>query len=339
MIFAALAALLVVSAYRALPAAASSNAEASLSIPVEYEISRGIEADTKIVLTGIGSAPMPEGTEAGICELQFQKSGKGEFGPIVYSRPNVYEYRVTKETADIDGMTKDESVYIVRIQITYDGKTVIVIQKDGEEEKYEAVRYADAVIGDVYDDPPVKKLVTGDEAPEEDVFSFRLKAVSAMSADPASDVEEIMSATEMPMPEGSSKGEKVLTLKAGQEDEFGLINFTEPGIYNYEISEINDRLQGYSYDRTVYHVQYTVTVENGKWKSVRKVTDNDGKEVNVATFTFSNEYKRPAGGILHTGDKNNIKIYASIMLSAFFLLVAMLIRDEYLRRKKATDNR
>jgi pilin isopeptide linkage protein len=337
MIFAALAALLVVSAYGTLPAADSSNADASLSIPVEYEISRGIKADTKIVLTGIGSAPMPEGSEGGTCELRFEKSGRGEFGPIIYSRPDVYEYRVTKETADIDGMTKDESVYIVRVQVTYDGKSVMVIQKDGEEEKYEAVSYADAVIGDVYDDPPVKKIVTGDKAPGDDLFSFSLKAVSAKSADPAADGEEIMRAFEMPMPEGSSKGEKVLTLKAGQEGEFGLIHFIEPGIYSYEISEKDNGLQGYTYDRAVYHVQYTVTVENGKWKSVRKVTDKDGNEVNISTFVFTNGYKRPAGGILRTGDKNNMQIYACIMLTALLALAAMLIRDEYNRRKKKND--
>ena len=161
-----------------------------------------------------------------------------------------------------------------------------------------------------------------------------MSAVSAkrIAADGTVTDEDIMTASEMPMPEGSFMGRKTLKLKAGQEDEFGIVHFSEVGEYTYEIYEDDTGKQGYKYDQTVYTVKYTVTVNNGKWKSERHIYDKDGSEVNIATFVFTNSYTRPAGGLIRTGDASNLPILIT-MLTAATAVLAMLAGDRRRSRR------
>lgn len=313
---------------------ASSNTPADVSIPVRYEVTHDITVNSDFILTAKDGAPMPEGSEDGAKTVTLHESGKVYFGTIRFTRPDIYEYSLHKETENIDGLTADGSVYRIRVQITYDGKVTLVMNKEGEEAKTDEILFTDAIIGDVYDDPPVKKIVEGDDAPKREKFRFIMSAVSAkrIAADGTVTDEDIMTASEMPMPEGSFMGRKTLKLKAGQEDEFGIVHFSEVGEYTYEIYEDDTGKQGYKYDQTVYTVKYTVTVNNGKWKSERHIYDKDGSEVNIATFVFTNSYTRPAGGLIRTGDASNLPILIT-MLTAATAVLAMLAGDRRRSRR------
>lgn len=107
----------------------------------------------------------------------------------------------------------------------------------------------------------------------------------------------------MPMPEGSVRGKKTVSTTPGTEKEFGEMEFVTPGKYVYEIAEVNDGQKGYTYDKGVYTLTYTVEIRDRKLSCSLAVT-KDGKSVDKAAFTFTNRYKgdkKDSGG---NKDKN-----------------------------------
>ena len=134
-------------------------------------------------------------------------------------------------------------------------------------------------------DPPVSKVITGDQPAEDSEFSFTMKE------DKASE----------PMPEGSEQGVKTITRKGAGPVEFGSITFTEPGSYIYTISEQNEKIDGYRFDQSVYQITYTVTEDaEGKLTSAIAITE-DGKPVDGKIITFRNHYTAPK----HTDQKTD----------------------------------
>ena len=75
-----------------------------------------------------------------------------------------------------------------------------------------------------------------------------------------------MVAASAPMPDGTTA-----TNTAEGTFRFGEITYDAPGIYEYQISEVNDGKEGYTYDSTVYTVIVTVTDEGGALKAEAKV--------------------------------------------------------------------
>ena len=136
----------------------------------------------------------------------------------------------------------------------------------------------------VTDDLPIRKEITGDKPSTNATFEFQLKAVSTT-------VSELKG--NMPMPKGSKGQTKIVTIKGAGATEIGTITFTEAGTYVYEMSEVNNCVNGYTYDTGVYTVTYVVTSdENGtELTCVRKIT-RDGKT--AKEVVFRNVYKTPA---------------------------------------------
>ena len=179
-------------------------------------------------------------------------------------------------------------------------------------------------------DPPVLKTVKGDKPEKDETFEFSLTAISTTA-----DIEE------MPMPEGSSGGVKTLKAKAGEEKEFGDIVFRIPGTYVYEIKEINTGKEGYKYDPAVYKLVYEMSVvedEPGVFQlHMDRKTYKDGVEVDIATYSFENEYTAPStpdkSNKPKTGDTTNIIIPAAIFAAA---VIAFLIL--FLKKRKDRKN-
>jgi len=77
---------------------------------------------------------------------------------------------------------------------------------------------------------------------------------------------------------------------------FGAINYSEAGTYEYTISEINGGAGGTTYDDTEYSVTVTVA-DNGEGELVAAVTYEDGDVV------FNNTYNTDSTSVTLTGTK------------------------------------
>lgn len=177
-------------------------------------------------------------------------------------------------------------------------------------------------------DPPVTKVVNGDKPKKAETFEFSLTAVSTDA-----------NIDEMPMPEGADGDVNTMKVKAGDLEEFGDIVFRIPGEYVYEIREVDTGKKGYKYDSSVYRLVYNLTVEEsepGVYQLVMDLTTyKNGKEVNVAEYSFVNEYTAPPPGTNPlTGDNTNILLPAAAFAAALVILILFIIR----RRKNGKDD-
>ena len=162
-------------------------------------------------------------------------------------------------------------------------------------------------------DPPVKKVVKGDKPLKDDKFVFEFKAIGNTAG-----------LAQNPMPSGSDGQVKRVTLKAGEEYEFGEMIFTVPGTYNYVTTEVNDHLVGYTYDTTAYTVTYIVEQDGDSLKATR-LFRKDGKDVSIATFEFNNTYKTPVPETSpRAGDDGHLVLWLCILISSLLALIAML---------------
>lgn len=139
----------------------------------------------------------------------------------------------------------------------------------------------------VVSDPPIKKVIEGDTPSENATFQFTLKALRQLTADG----KEIPGA-ELPMPEGADGQVKTVTVQGAGEYEFGNIEFSMPGTYIYQMSEVDTKVERYTYDTSVYIVTYKVTQNDDHLDVVRTIT-KDGAEAETTQFT--NMYKKPSG--------------------------------------------
>ncbi len=162
------------------------------------------------------------------------------------------------------------------------------------------------------DDPPVTKQVKGN-APYDVVFTFTLTAKS----------------DDCPMPEGSFNGKKELRIIGPGEGEFGLITFTQPGTYEYTVTEKNNHSRGYVYDESVYTIRYEITEVDGQLVMERTFLKNGGIVEDINSAVFVNEYtgkSRPK-----TGDDRNLGLWLGVGGGSLCVLLAVVF---FLLRKK-----
>ena len=159
-------------------------------------------------------------------------------------------------------------------------------------------------------DPPVRKVVKGDQPVSDDKFIFEFKAVGNTAG-----------LAENPMPVGSDGQIKRVSLRPGEEYEFGEMIFTVAGTYEYVITEVNDHLEGYTYDETVYTVTYIVEQDGNDLKATRLFRKN-GQDVSIATFEFNNTYTAPIPP--DTGDSVNVAFWMSLMVSSLMAMIVVL---------------
>ena len=129
-----------------MPSAAFAQDPVSLSIPVEVKVSgSSIPAGTeyKLVIEGLDNAPMPESTV-----ITIKDAGTAFFGPILYTVPDDYQYRIYQDSEKKENFTYDSGVYTVTVQVVNgeDGKLAanIVAGKEGVSEKAEGMIFNNA---------------------------------------------------------------------------------------------------------------------------------------------------------------------------------------------------
>lgn len=198
---------------------------------------------------------------------------------VQYTEAGTYSYTVKEETGSAAGMSYDDSVYVITVTVTDDqgtGKLVssTAVTKDGKP--------VDSIAFDNGYNPQQTSTVLGGKKNLEGLdltdgaFTFSLKGVSADTA------QEDMA---VPMPESGK--DTAQNTDAGI-FQFGEIVYTVPGTYVYEISEVNQGQEGYTYDGSVYQVTVTVTDEGGQLRAQTAGLDK---------VVFNNSYK-PAAAVL-----------------------------------------
>lgn len=315
--------------------------------PVTIDISAGVsttgvsvtETYTLRMTAADPSCPMPEGKVGGTFDITLKGAGKSAFTGMSFTEPGEYKYTITQLPGDHDlALSYDQSVYNLRVQVgkkDSDLQITAMMNRQGSDKKAESADFTNKYIPPaVSHNPPVKKIVTGDTPSSPAVFKFSFTAVSNTAG-----------LAEMPMPEGSVRGKKTVSTKPGTEKEFGEMQFAAPGKYVYEIAEVKDNQKGYTYDTGVYKLTYTVEVRDRKLNCSLAVT-KDGKSVNQAVFTFTNQYKgdkkssgngsrssggsssgssgRTAGGA-QTGDETPVLLWGIVFLAAVLGIGGVLI--------------
>ena len=172
------------------------------------------------------------------------------------------------------------------------------------------------------DDPPVKKVIFGDEPATSEIFKFTLSAISNTAG---FDV--------MPMPDGSNGQSKTVEIKGAGEYEFGIIEFTMPGTYIYRIIEEDTGNSDYEYDQSVYEVIYVVSQNEDKLECARTMR-RDGKQTDQDAV-FMNKYTAPVSNIEvsenpRTGD--SIYLYIVMLVVSTFGIVISAIEDPKRRK-------
>lgn len=177
-------------------------------------------------------------------------------------------------------------------------------------------------------DPPVKKVVTGDAAPKDDVYTFVM-----IPEDPKA-----------PMPENDearkgSNGSLFVDHIGPGEFEFGRMTFDENDVgetYVYKISEVKGKDPHYTYDVQIYTLTVVVTMEERQVVIDATYTDANDKEIETATFEFTNVYekeKKTPSPRPKTGDGSKTTQWAGLML----ISLAGLIATMTMARKESKD--
>lgn len=123
-------------------ALAAETASVSVSIPVEINVTGTNVPDKeyKLVIEGVGNVPMPEETV-----LTVKNGGSASFGPIQYTMPEDYQYRIYQSTEAQANFQYDDTVYLVTVQVinSEDGglEASIVAGEEGTANKTDSLQF------------------------------------------------------------------------------------------------------------------------------------------------------------------------------------------------------
>ena len=200
--------------------------------------------------------------------------GKFEF-TLSYDKAGTYEYTVIEKNNGINGITYDDSVYNVTIEIVDDkgqlkANSIILSDANGN---ISAIVFENSY--DASDADPiniaVKKNVTASEGNSYTLgsgqFKFKIEAIT----------------TGAPMPTAS----EIVNIADGTAV-FENIVFTKAGTYEYKVTEVNGGLDYFDYDATEYKVTVKVTdnTDIAKLETEVEITkDSDNAEI-----IFENKY-------------------------------------------------
>lgn len=121
--------------------------QCSVSVPVEVQVTGdSIPAGNEytVVLEAAEEEtqnPMPE-----VTEITIKDGGSAEFGPITYTKPDDYRYKIRQEAGNTANFTYDAAVFTVTVRVVNDEETgglkaEIWAIRDESENKTDAIRF------------------------------------------------------------------------------------------------------------------------------------------------------------------------------------------------------
>ena len=226
--------------------------------------------------------------------------GNVMFSSITYTEPGAHTYTVREVKGTAGGVTYDDQLYTVYTTISDNGdgtlsaKHQVIVSAGGGE--FVPSDDNKITFSNSYKADPtpvtvgaVKKLEG--KALEAGQFTFQLKdADGKVIAEAKND-----------------KNGAVM---------FDTVKFKEAGVYEYTVSEVNDKQANIKYDEHVYKIKVTVTDDGNGTLSA---------EVSDGSIVFTNHYK-PAGTGTDTGDDSNMAVALGLMMMAATAGGAVLVR-------------
>ena len=209
-------------------------------------------------------------------------------GLIRFPMDGIYKYTVVEETGQDPDFDYDNAVYQITYTVEGDEVTRRTITKDGKD--YTGKKL---VFTNTYHKPAsttgeitVRKVILEGEPLPEDIFHFTMTPKNS----------------DYPMPAGSSGSSKTIAIHSSDmpmEASFGEITFEDIGEYVYEVREVQNELEHFTYDPTVYTVIFRVskTTDEGTSKLTAQMLielngyredERDGKKL-----VFENVYVEP----------------------------------------------
>ena len=209
--------------------------------------------------------PIKEATE-----VTNTAAGEITFIDTNYTVSGEYIYTVYEKDGTVAGITEDNAVYTITVKISdsTDGYLVKEVMLTKEDEGVDTVvfenKYNPEEATAIFSGKKVLDSIHKTEL-EDKLFTFKL-----VGKDNA------------PMPESDEAKNDTSGFF-----QFGTITYTKPGTYEYTITEVDGKEDGYIYDTKTYDVIVTVTDEEGILKAeVVGITDAEGNPVVV----FTNDY-------------------------------------------------
>ena len=101
-----------------------------------------------------------------------------------------------------------------------------------------------------------------------------------------------------PLPAGSTGDMCTTSIQDRGTNQFGLITFIQPGIYEYRIRELSGSVAGFSYDQNAYNLKYEISLEStktGYYLMPRATLINANERTIVESAYFTNTYHE--GGV------------------------------------------
>ena len=192
------------------------------------------------------------------------QDGNITFGKLTYESTGIYEYEVSEVQDGLPtGYSADTTIHKVTVEVTdKDGKLVATV-------KYTDADKAGIVFANQYKPGAAEAQITASKtvngkAATGSQFSFKL----------------------IPQTEGDTNKEQTVSNQDGNIT-FGKLTYESTGIYEYEVSEVQDGLPtGYSADKTTHKVKVEVTDKDGKLVATVIYADAD-----KGGIVFKNTYE------------------------------------------------
>lgn len=162
----------------------------------------------------------------------------------------------------------------------------------------------------------VEKRIKGDKPPKDAVFSFELRPVG-----------------DAPMPQYDT-----IQMTGVGTKSFQSIHYTQPGNFQYTLSELPGKAKGYTYDETVYYVTVQVTTDDDGALRATVCLAEDQQGAKVEKAVFCNGYKSQkrhtanAGGPPDTGDTFPMNTWLTV--GGASLLGIILVITGYWRKNR-----
>lgn len=237
------------------------------------------EAFTFELIPGQDIFPMPEGSDGGLKTVVIEGSGTASLGTWSYTKPGTYTYQVQEVTGSNMNYSYDKAVYTITDTVILNDAGDLELSRSVQDSSGEAVE-GTLIFTNEFTAKPVtpeaigiQKIVKGTPYTDE-TFTFELT--------PGEDT--------FPMP-AASDGKQEITIKGAGVGTFGTWTYTAAGVYTYQLKEVAGSNEDYTYDKTVYTITDTVTLNDaGNLEASRAIQNENGASCD-RTVTFTNQYK------------------------------------------------